>query len=362
MNIVKRVSVWMLIVLIMLEVALRVFGIYNTYSENIGKGYQSYYNKTHDTWYINYTPNSDFETDNGDFKYHYHSNSFGLRSSEFGVPALDSSLRILTLGDSFTEGVGAPVDSSWPMLLESDLKQQGYAVKVYNAGMSGSDPFYAYTFMRDKLMMYNPDNVILAINSSDFTDYLFRGGFERFNADSTTTNRPGPWFEPLWAHCHVVRFFMHVCLGYKSSNLFGRRSDMASEYRIAADKLIEACDSISVLAQIGGGNFTVVLHPSPSETMYKFHTISIGGWSYTYSTNATKTLGNAFKQIENGMKKRNVPVINLWDSFDNVINRNNYLQYTYEHDRHFNSTGYKVMENFILNGLQQQNPIIRPIN
>lgn len=351
---IRKVVIWLAITLAMLEVGLRLGGFYNTYTESIGQGYKSYYNSSHVTWYLSYPPNHDFELNHGDFKYQYHTSSLGLRSPEFSVPATDSVKRVFTLGDSFTEGVGAPSDSSWPALLQADFAKQGRFFKVYNAGVSGSDPFYEYTFLRDKLLKFKPDFIVMAINSSDFTDYLFRGGFERFRPDSTTTYRKGPWFEKLWQHSRIVRMFMLLALKYENSNLFVSKDNQKAEYANAALAIISACDSLNELARTNNAQFAVVLHPGPAEVVNKSDTVGFGPWKWHYVDFSNKIIGESFTIIDTTLVRRKIPVVNLWNSFDSIINRKNYLQYTYEHDKHFNSAGYKAMEEFVMNGLNKQ--------
>ena len=67
-------------------------------------------------------------------------------------------------------------------------------------GVSGSDPWYAYTQLRYQLLPLHPTHVIMAVNGTDITDIIFRGGMERFHADGTTHYRKGPvveFFFPL---------------------------------------------------------------------------------------------------------------------------------------------------------------------
>ncbi|HLP49356.1 MAG TPA: SGNH/GDSL hydrolase family protein [Chitinophagales bacterium] len=348
----KKITFSVLLTLALLEIALRLGGFYRTYSERIGKGYQSYYNVTYNSWYFTYPPDTSFVADNGDFKFAYTTNSLGLREKEFVEPATDSTIKIITIGDSFTEGVGAPYDSTWPRLLEGDLLYKGINTHVYTAGMGGADPFYEYTLFRDKLVSYKPDMLVMVINSSDFADYLFRGGFERFKADGTTVYKTGPWYEPLWQYSRTVRLAMHALLGFKKGNLFVQRSRMKEEYAGAVAAIAVACDSIGQLCNSIGCNLTVVLHPSPSEVMYRNQHFHFGPWQYKYVSEEARLLADVVQQLDSKLTSKGIPVINLWHSFDTIINTENYLQYTYENDRHFNATGYKIMEGFIIKDLQ----------
>lgn len=53
-----------------------------------------------------------------EFKHERCYNSLGFPDKEPSTPKHDSVIRIISLGDSFTEGFGAPYDSSYPSLLK----------------------------------------------------------------------------------------------------------------------------------------------------------------------------------------------------------------------------------------------------
>lgn len=66
-------------------------------------------------------------------EYNYRWNSDGFRSIEFS-----DKPDIISLGCSITLGQGLPVDLTWPSLLESKLKQNGYKYSVANIGDHGA--------------------------------------------------------------------------------------------------------------------------------------------------------------------------------------------------------------------------------
>ena len=76
-----------------------------------------------------------------------------------------TSRRVLAIGDSFTEGDGAVVDSCYPVLLGKFLNSPndstGY--EILNAGTCGSDPVYGYQNLQDRLCNYRPDVVLQTI-------------------------------------------------------------------------------------------------------------------------------------------------------------------------------------------------------
>jgi lysophospholipase L1-like esterase len=65
-------------------------------------------------------------------------NGLGLRGE---LPDKKKKI-ILFLGDSFTEGAGAPVDSSVPELLRKYVVSNDSTSDVLNAGIAGNDIFF----------------------------------------------------------------------------------------------------------------------------------------------------------------------------------------------------------------------------
>ncbi len=88
----------------------------------------------------------------------------------FGVTAFSgityAQTLIVALGDSLTEGFGVAKEEAYPHLLEQKLLQKGHAVKVINAGISGSTSASAVSRLRWYIRT-NPDIVIIALGGND---------------------------------------------------------------------------------------------------------------------------------------------------------------------------------------------------
>ena len=122
---------------------------------------------------------------------------------------------MLFRSNSFTEGIGTPQDSIWPKLLEDRIRLASKKkVAVFNAGKAGSDPFFGYMLLKKRMLKYNPDIVLVAISSSDFNFYRFRGGFERFTSDGYHF-RKEPWWEKFYAVSYICRFITDDMMHYK---------------------------------------------------------------------------------------------------------------------------------------------------
>ena len=53
------------------------------------------------------------------------------------APAVQTSPRVVVLGDSLTAGLGLPREQAYPALLQRKLKDAGHDLEVVNAGVSG---------------------------------------------------------------------------------------------------------------------------------------------------------------------------------------------------------------------------------
>lgn len=96
-------------------------------------------------------------------------NSLGMRDREY-VPSPGPEVRILVLGDSFTEGYGVPVESCFVKVLERKLNEQGDAptrVKVFNAGVAGYSPLLEYLYLKRKGLSLLPHLVVLCYDMND---------------------------------------------------------------------------------------------------------------------------------------------------------------------------------------------------
>jgi lysophospholipase L1-like esterase len=210
------------------ELALRYTGIYKSYMEKMGFPYMSLYKVQEKNWYHVHSINSLFVDGDQEFSYKDTTNNEGLVDKRFDTSKAQGTIRIMVFGDSFIQGVGAPYDSSCPRLLAAILNRRFHGnpkVEVWDCGVSGSDPFFEYILLANRLMQYKPDMVIEAVNNSDIDDIIVRGGAERFLPDSTVTYKKAPWFEPFFIKSHFVRGAVHGV--FKYNWLFLRSKEMA---------------------------------------------------------------------------------------------------------------------------------------
>ncbi len=316
--------------LILFEIVLRVTGIYQTYFEKIGKGYSSYYNQRSTKRFMSYPPNDSFWMDHKEFRYRYFTNRMGVRERNIENPKPAGTFRLIMMGDSFTEGMGAPYDSSWVRQFEQRLISSNcHNIEVFNFGISGADPFEAFTLFNDSLVKYSPDLAVYCMNKSDLDDYIFKGGFERYQPDGTMKYRSGPWFETFYRYSHVARYIVISIFG-KSQNLVD-----PNEKKTSITPITKCFLKWQQECRKKGISFFVIQHPEEED---------INNPANDY-TNAV------FSMLADTLSALNLHYHDIYKSVKKVsANKNDYYWPT---DGHFNSKGYTIMGNAIYETLAQ---------
>ena len=257
-----------------------------------------------------------------EFNYIRHVNSLGFSDPEWRSYKKPKEIRILALGDSFTEGDGAPYDSSYVSLMRQILIKKSESFYIMNAGICGRDPFYSYVNLRDRLLVYKPDIVIQSIGTGDMnTDILIRGGMERFEKGGPLTP---PWWEPLYAISYVSRIFFSLA-GY--NQLLQKPGKLELEKNRINKSVEDLFRDYSCLCQKKNIKLFVVLHPQINE---------LDSNAYEYD----------FKPVLESMRSDpNINVIDLLPYYRSYISNSHTTaaDYYWKHDGHHNPQGYMMM-------------------
>ncbi len=281
--------------------------------------YQSQYIPQEKNWFHLYHYNHYLQT--SEFSYFRKDNSDTLSDIEHKVPKNENEYRIMGMGDSFTEGSGADVDSTWLRFLERSLKKQPLKKQLtfFNAGVGGSDPFFEYILLKERLLKYKPDLVLLALNCSDLVDISLRGGMERFLPDGKVQYNPEPWWEPIYALSHISRLYFEI-IGYKEGYFRYKKGDFAKEKK----ETINAIGLFNKLSQEYGFKLLVIFHPSKEELLID-----------------ASTMDDVYMNVS---KTGRPACFNLRTFFIKEIKMNsfNYLDYYWKYDGHHNAKGYEA--------------------
>lgn len=323
------------VALLIAEIVAR-FGIgqYRSYSEENGSA--SYYSPYRQIWSENFVrrfffkqedvgiyirkPNSKKLVDHGEFSYWHTYNGMGLRTGFLDHQKVTQT--IIGMGDSFTEGIGAPIDSTWVSLLGDLMKNEMPELACINAGISGSDVFFElYKLEHWILPKFEPAAVVLTINSSDIRDVIIRGGNERFISKQQVRYNEGPWWESLYAVSFLVRQVVHK-IGNVEWHLFKE-----SEYDgLKADAVKRIClaltEDFARLAQLHHFEPIVVFLPLMHEL-----------------ENNERPFEPCIFSIE---QSKMLTVIDLFDDFKNLP-ESQLERYFWQIDRHNTSKGYQFI-------------------
>ncbi|MBP9151676.1 MAG: hypothetical protein KBF73_05295 [Flavobacteriales bacterium] len=236
-----------------------------------------------------------------------------------GKDQIDSSFTIVGFGDSFTEGVGAPLDSTWVRMLDKQLKECRSDLLCVNAGTSGSDiVFETYKFKHLILETYKPDLVIFSINNSDINDLVVRGGFERFASNNRIVFRHGPWWKYLYNFSYVWRFIAHDIMGVGWSM-----------HTKEEDDILEAVAKDLIYS-------TIVNEIVPFAKDHNIITLFV----FTPLEQDLDKDSFVFTELAADLEKHDINVLNLHQTFSKSHEMDK--DYYWKIDRHCNSRGYLV--------------------
>ena len=248
------------IVLFLIELALRQFGIYSTHGERNGvaRYVPEYKFENRDSWYYTYSPNSKINYQKTEFDHVREINSLGIPEKEIPFAKEEGEFRILALGDSFTEGDGASYEDTWIKKVEVALvnKIGDRKITTINAGVGGNDVVYEYRMLLDKLDDYQPDAIIVCVNNSDLDDLQIRGGDDRFQADGTVRIMEPISWEWLYGISYTVRLAIHAS-GY--SLRLNREKLSPEQARILIKEKVLQMKAFADAAQ---AEFLTVVHPT----------------------------------------------------------------------------------------------------
>jgi hypothetical protein len=129
-------------------------------------------------------PNASYIHRTPEFAVEVKTNSMGLRDNEY-VKASGREFRIIVLGDSFTEGLGVPLDSCFVKRLERRLNAEcdhETRFAVFNFGVKGYSPIIEYLYLKDKGLALNPQLVILCYDMTDVQEDFLYGEDAEFDS------------------------------------------------------------------------------------------------------------------------------------------------------------------------------------
>jgi lysophospholipase L1-like esterase len=244
-----------------------------------------------------------------------YTNDLGLRGP---LPKANKKV-ICALGDSFTESMGAPADSTYPLLLENTINIYDSNIAVLNAGVSGNDPFFEFMLLKELAVHNQITDAIFLVNLTDVDDVMSRGGKERFLPNGSLQFRSGPWWEPIYAISHIFRLVLHKVWDYDYNLMTKDQIVLAEQNAINAITNLFSTDVIpwSINNKI---RIFIVLQPMLS---------SVNDLDSRY--------------VEMRKQLSSLKNITFLDIQPRLKNTPSIQDYYWPMDGHFNSSGYKLM-------------------
>lgn len=320
------------VALVVAEWALRTMGIHAGYSEASGDGdFLSPFDADSIGWVYTWPPDSLITEYKKEFTTQFKTNADGLKNKPIDTSA--NTWRMVVLGDSFTEGVGAPNDSCYPRLLENILNHNTTpAWDVINAGVSGADVFTEYQLLKQRLLKYKPALVLVTINSSDYFEVKIRGGSERFLPDNQVRYKQAPWYISAYRNSYLVRLLVHNAFGYDYA--FQKKSMQAINDSLAGLSINQGIDSLAALARTHNLPLLFVFQPNPTELFTDPDNVN------TLSVKHCSQKGYLYALLKPCMVQAPVTPQNLTD-------------YYWPLDGHYKAAGYNILAQCVYQALMQ---------
>jgi hypothetical protein len=123
-------------------------------------------------------PNAEFWHTSIDGSWKFVTNSKGFRNTkEFDYKKPAGTLRVLSLGDSCTQGHEVRQDQTFSAVLERSLNLHKPPAEVINTGVSGFGNDEELVLLENEGFKYNPDVVVLGFFGNDYEDNIKSGLF-----------------------------------------------------------------------------------------------------------------------------------------------------------------------------------------
>lgn len=311
--------------------------------------YISIYDTHYENQYHTSHPYEKISTSNREFSFKRTTNSIGLSDKEWIKDKNKNTIRIICIGDSFTEGDGVSFENSYPQILQNLLNKKYKNIEVLNAGKRGSDPFYNYKHLKDILIEYQPDIVLQSFTTNDFYfDFIVRGGNKRFADKNKITFRHQYWWEPIYASSFISQILIQTFGGF-DRNLI-KKNETPQLIKEMQGETIELFKEYQELSK--KNHFKLIVFTLPFNNDFA-------------DFNIIKKLYNNdnllfYNKFRSEFSKIGLPFYNLQPCYKDHFKSSNTdpSEYYWSRDGHHNDKGYHLMaeciEDIILDDIQSQ--------
>ncbi len=172
-------------------------------------------------------------------------NSEGLRWPEFQVKKPRGAVRVMFLGDSVVFGWGAPLDATFPMLVQRALRRRWPQVEVIAAGACSWNTRTEVEFMKERGFRYEPDVLVLVVYDNDIDPHETGAGRAPQVAAPKPRSLARRVARALGRHSYLAATLLAIrgkfAAGQRSPALYADDSPLWRAARAALEELIALC-------------------------------------------------------------------------------------------------------------------------
>ena len=192
-------------------------------------------------------PSSIFWHTSIDGSWKFTTNKQGFRNyKDFDYTKPEGVTRIVSLGDSHTQGYEVRQEYTYSAIIEKYLTQKGYQVEVINTGVSGFGTAEELVLLENEMVRYQPDFVILGFYKNDFEDNIRSDLFELDTQNNLVIKNkeyiPGvkiqnlmyalPFTKWLGENSYAYSFIFNWVWDFYKSISINNAKEIATEYAI----------------------------------------------------------------------------------------------------------------------------------
>ncbi|MEM7532154.1 MAG: GDSL-type esterase/lipase family protein, partial [Chloroflexota bacterium] len=119
---------------------------------------------------VTHPPNYAYHVENIEYKYVFQTNSMGIRYREIPLEKPENTVRVVVVGDSFTEGAGVTSSETFLAVAEQQLSTEKRSVELINCALSGTAALQQSRALFQVCLQYDPDLVLLSLHGNDVAD------------------------------------------------------------------------------------------------------------------------------------------------------------------------------------------------
>ncbi len=275
--------------------------------------------------------NTEYSFETSDFCFLHKYNEYGIRERNNLKELIQGKTVILTIGDSFTEGVGTSQDSTWQRILETRLNEtiSSYFV-VVNAGVSGSDPIQEVKLLEKLTNELQPNYVIISIGSNDLMDIVENPD----NSRSLINSQPLGYYFYSWSFLYRAV----STLFYDYPEIFMNQKKFDVELQKSSEIIYNQIYQITEMGNVVGFKTIVVFFPSADELI---------NYQYKYSSFAT-----LIHKTRNTDKIFSVDILEFFTENKNAFILPEDILY-WPADGHMTPVGYRIWSDILYADLNQ---------